>query len=40
MSRPKPAADTDKAAGKAPPLPRHLEFSLIAMDDPGTGKTP
>ena len=42
MSRPKPetAADKDKAAGKAPPVPRHLEFSLIAMDDPENGKTP
>jgi len=42
MSRPKPepAADREKAADKAPLLPRHLEFSLIAMDDPGTGKSP
>jgi hypothetical protein len=42
MSRPKPepAADKDKAAGKAPLVPRHLEFSLIAMDVPGTEKTP
>jgi hypothetical protein len=42
MSRPKPepAADKDRAAGKAPPAPRHLEFSLVAMDDPGNGKTP
>jgi hypothetical protein len=42
MSRPKPepATDKDKAAGKAPLVPRHLEFSLIAMDAPGTEKTP
>jgi len=42
MSRPKPepAANKDKAAGKAPLVPRHLEFSLIAMDVPGTEKTP
>jgi hypothetical protein len=36
MSRPK----SEPAAGKAPLLPRHLEFSLIALDEPGTGKTP
>lgn len=42
MSRPKPepAAGRDKAAGKAPLVPRHLEFSLIAIDVPGTEKTP
>jgi hypothetical protein len=42
MSRPKPepVADKDKAAGKAPLVPRYLEFSLIAMDGPGTEKTP
>ncbi len=42
MSRPKPepVADKDKAAGKAPLVPRHLEFSLFAMDVPGTEKTP
>jgi hypothetical protein len=42
MSRPKPepAADKDRAAGKAPFVPRHLEFSLTAMDVPGTEKTP
>ena len=36
MSRPRPEA----AAGKAPLVPRHLEFSLVAMDAPGTEKTP
>jgi hypothetical protein len=42
MSRPKPepVADRDKMVDKAPLVPRHLEFSLIAMDDPGNGKTP
>jgi hypothetical protein len=42
MSRPKPepAADREKTADKASLVPRHLEFSLMAMDDPGTGKTP
>jgi hypothetical protein len=44
MSRPKPEPvadkDKDKAAGKAPLVPRYLEFSLIAMDGPGTEKTP
>jgi hypothetical protein len=42
MSRPKPepVADKDKAAGKAPLVPRHLDFSLIAMDVPGAEKTP
>jgi hypothetical protein len=42
MSRPKPepAAERDRAVGKAPIVPRHLEFSLIARDDPGNGKTP
>lgn len=42
MSRPKPepAEGRDKAAGTAPLVPRHLEFSLIAMDVPGMEKTP
>ena len=42
MSRPKPepVSDRDKAAGKAPRLARHLEFSLVAMDVPGTEKAP
>lgn len=42
MNRPKPAPaeGRDKAADKGPPVPRHLEFSLIAMDAPGTEKTP
>ena len=42
MSRPKPepAEGRDKAAGKAALVPRHLEFSLIAMDVAATEKTP
>lgn len=42
MSRPKPepAPGGDKAAGKAALVPRYLEFSLVAMDVTGTGKTP
>jgi hypothetical protein len=42
MSRPKPepAPDRDKAAGKAPLVARHLEFSLVAMDAAAKEKTP
>jgi hypothetical protein len=36
MSRPK----LEPAAGKAPLMPRYLEFSLIALDAPGTERTP
>lgn len=44
MSRPKPepapAAGKDKAAPKAPPMPRFLEFSLATTDGAKTEKMP
>ena len=44
MSRPKPepepAAGKDKAAAKAPPMPRFLEFSLVTTDAAKTEKRP
>jgi len=42
MSRPKPepAAGKDKAAGKAPLVPRYLDFSLATTDVVKTEKTP
>ena len=44
MSRPKPepepAAGKDKAAAKAPPMPRFLEFSLVTMDAAKTERMP
>jgi len=36
--KPEPAAERDRAAVKAPRMPRHLDFSLVAMDAPAAEK--
>ena len=38
--KPEPAAGREPAAVKAPRVPRHLDFSLVAMDAPAAEKTP